>query len=81
MQNKIADFSKLPFMLKSIRDSLNSTMESDTCLCITAERAITNLKTEHGIAIKVVGNQQYGNHLLCQFNSFEYKQVFPTLIQ
>ena len=52
MQKKIADFSKLPFMLKSILDHLNSIRESDVSWCTAAETAILNLETEHGITIK-----------------------------
>ena len=52
MQKKIADFSKLPFMLKSKLDQLNSTRENDTSWCTAAETAISNLETEHGIKIK-----------------------------
>ena len=52
MQKKIADFSKLLFMLKSTLDHLNSIRESDASLCTAAESAISNLETEHGITIK-----------------------------
>ena len=52
MQKKIADFSKLPFMLKSTLDHLNPIMESDASWCTAAETAISNLETEHGITIK-----------------------------
>ena len=52
MQKKIADFSKLPFMLKSTLDYLNSIRESDACWCTAAETAISNLETEHVIIIK-----------------------------
>ena len=51
MQKKIADFSKFPFVLKSILDHLNSIRESDASWCTAAETAISNLETEHGIAI------------------------------
>ena len=34
MQKKIADFSKLPFMLKSTLDYLNSIRESGSCWCV-----------------------------------------------
>ena len=52
MQKKIADFSKLPFMLKSILDHLISIRESGASLYTAAETAIPNLETEHGITIK-----------------------------
>ena len=52
MQKKIADFSKLPFMMKSTLDHLNSTRESNGSWCTAAETATSNLKTENGIAIK-----------------------------
>ena len=52
MQKKIADFCKLPFKLKNTLDHLNSIRESDTIWCSTAETAISNLETEHGITIK-----------------------------
>ena len=52
MQKKIADFSKLPFVLKSKLDHLNSTRENDARWCTAAELAISNLETEHGITIK-----------------------------
>ena len=52
MQKKIADFSKVPFMLKSTLDHLNSIRECDASWCTAAETAISNLETEHGITIK-----------------------------
>ena len=52
IQKKIADFSKLSFMLKSTLDYLNSIRESDASWCTAAETAILNLETEHGITIK-----------------------------
>ena len=45
-----ADFSKLPFMLKSLPDHLNSIRESVTNWC--TETAISHLEIEHGITIK-----------------------------
>ena len=48
MQKKIADFSKLLFMLKSTLDLLNSIRESDTSWCTAAETAISNLETIKG---------------------------------
>ena len=53
MQKKIADFRKPPFMLKNVLDHINSIKESDASWCTTAERAISNEETEHGITIKV----------------------------
>ena len=52
MQKKIADFSKLPFMLKSTLDHLNSIRGSDASWCSAAETDISNLETEQGITIK-----------------------------
>ena len=52
MEKKRADFSKLPFMLKSILDHLNSIRESDASWCTAAKTSISNLETEHGITIK-----------------------------
>ena len=52
LQKKIADFSKLPLMLKSALDHLNSIREIDGSCCTATERAISNLETEHGITIK-----------------------------
>ena len=52
MQKKIADFSKLSFMLKSTLDHINSIREGDASWCTAAETAISNLETEHGITIK-----------------------------
>ena len=52
MQKKIADFSKLPYMLKSLVDYLNSIREIDASWCTAAKTAISNLETEHGITIK-----------------------------
>ena len=52
MQKKIADFSKLPFMLKTTLDHLNSIRESDASWCTAAETSVSNLETEHGITIK-----------------------------
>ena len=39
-------------MLKSTLDHLNSLRGSDASWCTAAETAISNLETEHGIAIK-----------------------------
>ena len=58
MQKKIADFSKLPFMLKSTLDHLNSIRESDASWSTAAESGISNLETEHGITIKGSRDQQ-----------------------
>ena len=81
MQKNIADFSKLSFMLKSTLDHLNSIRESVASWCITAETVISNLETEHGITIKGSrGPTVRRNHLLCQFKSFDYKCLFPTVI-
>ncbi len=52
MQKKIADFSKLPYILKSTLDQLYSIRESDASWCTVGETAISNLETEHGITIK-----------------------------
>ena len=49
IQKKIADFSKLPFMLKRTLDHLNSIRESDPSWCTAAETAISNLEIERGI--------------------------------
>ena len=59
MQKKIADFSKLPFMLKTTLDHLNSIRGCDASWCTEAETAIWNLETEQ--QSKVVEDQQYGN--------------------
>ncbi len=83
VQKKRADSQQLPFMLKNTLghlDHLNSIRESGASWCTAAETAISNLETEHGITIKDIGDQQYGNHLFCRFNSFEYKWLFPILI-
>ena len=53
MQKKIADISKLLFMLKNTLDDLNSIRESDASWCNAADTDISNLETEHGITIKV----------------------------
>ena len=37
MQKKVPDFSKIPFVLKSTLDHLNSTAEGDASLCTAAE--------------------------------------------
>ena len=57
MQKKIADFSKLPFVLKSTLDHLIPSKGGgggggDASWCTAAETAISNLETEHGITIK-----------------------------
>ena len=52
MQKKIANFSKLPFMLKSTLDHLNSIRDSDANWCTAADTAISNIETGHGITIK-----------------------------
>ena len=49
MQKKIADFSKLSFMLKNTLDHLNSIWESNASWCTAAATALSNLETEHGI--------------------------------
>ena len=77
MWKKIADFSKLPFMLKSTLDHLNSIMEIDASWCTAAETAPSNLETEHGITIK--GSRGDRNLLLCQFNSFDTCDYSPHL--
>ena len=46
MQKKIADSSKLSFILKHTIDHLNSIWESDASWCAAAETAISNLETE-----------------------------------
>ena len=51
MPKKIADFSKLPFMLKSTLDHLNFISENDASWCPAAEAAVSNLETEHGITM------------------------------
>ena len=52
MKNKIADFSKLSFILRSTLGHLNSIRESDASWCTAAETAICNLETEHGTTIQ-----------------------------
>ena len=52
MQKKMADFSKLHFMLRSTLDHLNPTRKSDASWCTAAETATSNLETELGITIK-----------------------------
>ena len=51
IQKKIADFSKLPVMLKNTLDHINSIRESDTSRCTAVETAISNIETEHKITI------------------------------
>ena len=45
MEKTIADFSKLPFVLLSALDHLNSIRESDASWCRAADTAISNLET------------------------------------
>ena len=52
LQKKIADFSKIPLMLKSKLDHLNFIRESDASWLTAAETAKSNLETEYGITIK-----------------------------
>ena len=73
MQKKIADFSKLPFMLKSILDHLNSIRESDASCCAAAETAICNLETEHGITIKGSRGPTVRKSPPLSVQQFEYK--------
>ena len=47
MQKKIADFRKLPFMLKSTFTHLNSTRKSNASWCTAAETAISNTEMGH----------------------------------
>ena len=47
MQKKIADFRKLPFMLKSTFNHLNSIRKSDASWCTAAETAISNTEIGH----------------------------------
>ena len=51
-QKKIADFRKLPFMLKNSLDHLNSIRESYSSCCTAAETAILNLEIGHEITVK-----------------------------
>ena len=51
IQKKIAEFSKLCFMLKSTLDHLNSIRKSNAIWCTAAETAVSNL-AEHGLTIK-----------------------------
>ena len=51
MQKEI-DLCKLPSMLKSTLDHLNSIRDSDANWCTVFKTAISNFKTEHGITIK-----------------------------
>ncbi len=66
-------------MLKSTLDHINTIRESDASWCTAVETAISNLETEHGITIKGSRGPTYGNHLSCQFNSFEYNWLLPLL--
>ena len=47
MQKKIADFRKLPFMLKSTFTHLNSIRKSNASWCTAAETAILNTEIGH----------------------------------
>ena len=53
MPKKIADFSKIPFMLKSTLDYLNFIRKKDASWCTAARTAISNFEFGHGITIKV----------------------------
>ena len=53
MQKKIADFSKLPFMLKCTLDHLNPIRENDASRSTAAETATSYFEFGHGITIKV----------------------------
>ena len=80
MQKKIADFSKLPFMLKSTLDYLNSIRESDASWCTAAETAILNLETEHGITIKGSWGPTVRKLPPLSVQQFQVKWLFPSLI-
>ena len=57
MQKMIADFRKLPFMLKSILDHLNTIRKNDASWFTAAETAILNLEIGHGITINGLADQ------------------------
>ena len=81
MQKKIADFSKLPFMLKSTLDHLNYIRESDASWCTAAEKAISNLETEHGLTIKGSRGPTVRKSPPLSVQQFcEYKWLFSILI-
>ena len=52
MQKKTAAFRKLPFMLKSKLDHLNSIRENAANWYTAAETTILNLEIGHGMTIK-----------------------------
>ena len=80
MQKKIADFSKLPLMLKSTLDHLNSIRESDASWCTAAETAISNLETEHGITIKGSRGPTVWKSPPLSVQQFRVQVAIPTLI-
>ena len=78
-QKKIADFSKLPFMLKSTLDHLNSIRESDASWCTAAETAIWNLETEHGISTKGSRGPKVRKSPSLPVQQFQVKVAIPCL--
>ena len=79
MQKKIADFSKLAFMLKSTLDHLNSIRESDASWCTATERAIPKLETEHGITIKGSSGPTVRKSPPLSVQQFRVKVAIPHL--
>ena len=53
MQKKLADFSKLPFVLKSTFDHLNSIRVSDASWRTAVKATISSLETKHGGTIGI----------------------------
>ena len=78
-QKMIADFSKLPFMLKSTLDHLNSIRESDGSWCTAAETAIWNLETEHGISTKGSRGPKVRKSPSLPFQQFQVQVAIPCL--
>ena len=77
MQKEIADFSKLPFMLKSTLNHLNSIRVSDASWCIAAGTAISNFETKHGITIKGSREPTVWKLPPLSVQQFVYKRLFP----
>ena len=80
MQRNTSDFSKLPIMLSSIVHQLTSLKEPGTDWCIDADKAISNLEKEHGIAVKTTIAVTRIILLLILSVSFKLKLPFHILM-
>ena len=79
MQRKTSDFSKLPMMLSSIVHQLMSLKEPGTDWCIDADKAISDLEKEHGIAVKTTIGVTQNNFAANSISEFQTKVAIPYI--